>query len=131
MKTAIRKPFSAIAVLILSLTLTASAQAQTARTTTALEIKYAGVQGNHLLFDVMYNNENAEPFTLDITDAEEFTFYSEKFRDRQFTRRFAVNRTGLTNTIVFEVLSANGNRRQVFTVNGNIRLIEETITAKR
>lgn len=127
----IRKPFRIIAALAFFFALHTSAGAQTSGNTPALEIKYAGTQGNHLLFDVTYNNDNAEPFTVDITDAEEFNFYSEKFRDRVFSRRFAVNRTGLTNTLVFEVGSANGKKRQVFFVNGAIRLVEESYTARR
>lgn len=130
MKTVAAKAMKSATAILLAFFLTTAAQAQN-NAAPSLEIRYAGVQGNHLLFDVTYSNESAEPFTLDVTDADAYSFYSEKFRDRRFSKRFAVDRTGLTNTIVFELQSAGGTNRQEFMVNGQVRMLGASVSSRR
>lgn len=79
-----------------------------------------------LLFGVEYNNDNAEPFTVEVKDGEGYVFFNSRFKDKKFRKFFAIDKSELEKTSITIQLATKGNiQKQVFDVNTTSRLVEE------
>ena len=95
------------------------------------EIKYIGIVDNKLVFEVEYKNASEVPFILEIRDAQGYEFYTGKFKQKNFKKKYAIDRSELSNTSISFVLASKGNvQQQEFNINASSRLVEEISVVK-
>lgn len=108
-----------------------SAQAQNTTASSAPEIKYIGTMDDKLVFQVEYDNQFQEGFSVEITDQQGYQFYFSKFNDKTFKKRYAIDKAELgSNSISFKVATKTTAKEQVFDVNASFRVIEEVSVVK-
>lgn len=106
-------------------------QAQSLSKSPAAEIKYIGVVDNKLVFEVEYRNESEAGFLLEIRDENGYKFYSARFRQKNFRKKYAIDKAELGNSSITFVLAAKGNvQQQEFDVNASSRIVEEVSVVK-
>ena len=106
-------------------------QAQSVSKSPNAEIKYVGMMDNKLVFEVTYKNETEAGFLLEIRDGNGFEFYSAKFKQKNFKKRYAIDKNELGNISLTFVLASGGNlQQQEFDVNASSRMVEEISVVK-
>ena len=108
-----------------------SAQAQNATTSPTPQIKYIGTMGEKLVFQVAYDNQSQDGFSVEIKDEQGYQFYFDKFRDKTFKKRYVIDKDELgNNTISFTVATKATVEQQTFNVNASFRVVEEVRVVK-
>ncbi|QEC58027.1 hypothetical protein [Flavisolibacter ginsenosidimutans] len=136
MKTQTSGIRSSFARLFVAAALTASSfslvQAQDSpKKTVDADIKYAGIVGDRILFQVTYNNQSGEPFTVEIKDGQGYQFYAAHFKDKSFKKYFAIDKSEIDKASITFVLSAKtGEQKEVFDVNTTAKVQEEVSVVK-
>ena len=106
-------------------------QAQSVSKSPNAEIKYVGMLDNKLVFEVNYKNEAEAGFILEIRDGDGFEFYSAKFKQKNFKKRYAIDKNELGNISLTFVLASEGNlQQQEFDVNTSSRVVDEIRVVK-
>ena len=106
-------------------------QAQSVSKSPNAEIKYVGMLDNKLVFEVNYKNEAEAGFILEIRDGDGFEFYSAKFKQKNFKKRYAIDKNELGNISLTFVLASEGNlQQQEFDVNTSSRIVDEIRVVK-
>lgn len=122
---------TALAAVLLTAGFSSTAQAQTANPGEAA-ITYAGTVDNKLVFAVSFENKNAAPFTLEITDGAGFRFFSDRFAQTGFRRFFALETEGVDKTVLTIQLSTKeGVQKQSFDISAGQRVVDELSVTKR
>jgi hypothetical protein len=95
------------------------------------EVKYVGIVDEKFVFQVDFQNEPTDAFTLEIKDDHGYQLYFEKFTNKKFKKQFAINKSDLEdNTITFVITSQNGVQKQVFDINMSSRMINDVNVIK-
>ena len=106
-------------------------QAQSVSESPNAEIKYIGMVDDKLVFEVNYKNEAEAGFLLEIRDGNGFEFYSAKFKQKNFKKRYAIDKNELGNISLTFVLASEGNlQQQEFDVNTSSRIVDEIRVVK-
>ena len=106
-------------------------QAQSVSKSPNAEIKYIGMVDDKLVFEVNYKNEAEAGFLLEIRDGNGFEFYSAKFKQKNFKKRYAIDKNELGNISLTFVLASEGNlQQQEFDVNTSSRIVDEIRVVK-
>jgi hypothetical protein len=109
----------------------AAIQAQKTSTSPNAEIKYIGIVDDKLVFEVEYKNASEVPFILEIRDGNGFEFYTGKFKQKNFRKKYAIDKSEIGNTSISFVVASQGNvQQQDFDVNASSRLVEEVSVVK-
>ena len=118
-------------ILLLTGSSLSAVQAQKASPSPNAEIKYIGIVDNKLVFEVEYKNASEVPFILEIRDANGFEFYTGKFKQKNFRKKYAIDKSELNNTSISFVLASQGNvQQQEFDINASSRVVEEISVVK-
>lgn len=97
----------------------------------AADIRYAGAMNDKLLFGVDYENTSAEPFTVEVKDADGYVFYNSRFKDKKFRKFFAIDKSELDKTsITIQVATKGGTQKQVFDINTTSRFVQDVSVVK-
>ena len=110
-----------------------SANAQKSLTTSPTpQIQYIGTLDDKLVFEVAFDNKSQEGFTVEIRDAQGYEFYFDRFRDKTFNKKFAIDKAELgNNSITFTVATKTLIQQTVvFDVNSSYRVVEEISVVK-
>jgi hypothetical protein len=95
------------------------------------DIRYAGIMGDKIVFQVVYSNEKGEPFAVEIKDQQGYQFYAAHFKDKGFKKYFAIDKSEIDRASITFVLSAKGTeQKQVFDVNTTAKVQEEISVVK-
>ncbi|HYO20873.1 MAG TPA: hypothetical protein VER36_00620 [Flavisolibacter sp.] len=106
-------------------------QAQSLSKSPAADIKYLGMVDDKLVFEVEFKNDEESTFQLEIKDEKGYQFYSAKFKQKTFRKRYAIDKAELGNSSITFVLATKGNvQQQEFDVNATSRLVEEVSVVK-
>lgn len=125
--TALRTSFTRLfAAGLLTASSFTAVQAQDTTKTPEAVIKYAGTVNDNLLFGVEYNNDNAQPFFVELKDAEGYVFYSSRFKDKNFRKYFAIDKNEISKgSIIIQVDTKTGTSKQVFDINSTSRFVQD------
>jgi len=95
------------------------------------QVKYVGVVDNKLVFEVEFKNASEAPFILEIRDGQGFEFYTGKFKQKNFKKKYAIDKSEINNTSISFVLASQGNvQQQDFDINASSRVVEEISVVK-
>ena len=81
-----------------------------------VEIKYLGYQGKNPVFEVIFNNVQADNYSITIRDEAGTTLYSEKITGKNISRRYRIDTEDVipANGLRFEIRVGNSNKTEVY-----------------
>jgi hypothetical protein len=107
--------------------LASTAFAHTTDTTPNPTVKYIGSLDGHPLFKVEFANEKGTPFYLSIKDDQGMVLYTEKIKDKQFSKNFRFESDRDQVKLTFTLEGKNGIQSQEFKVNTNTRVLNDVV----
>jgi len=115
--------------LLIGLTSAASAQESAQQKNPA--ISYIGTLDGQPVFNVALENKDNSVYYLSIKDEQGYTLYSEKIKDKQFSKKFKFDGSELGSLkLTFTLESDKGVESQVFNVNTNTRFLKDVVVTK-
>ena len=106
-------------------------QAQGLSKSPSAEIKYIGIVDDKLVFEIAYNSDGQNVFSVEIKDEAGYQFYYGKFKQKSFRKQFAIDKAELNNSsISFELSSLGSVKKEVFDINASARIVEEVSVVK-
>jgi hypothetical protein len=91
-------------------------------------VKYVGSLDGQPVFKVELNNEDAQARYLTIKDDEGTVLYSEKIRDKQFSKKFRFDNADRDNVkLTFIIEGNNGIQSKEFKVNTSTRVLNDVV----
>lgn len=109
----------------------ANAQSTARQTETPLQIKYLGVVENQPLFQVDLDNESGEIYTLSIKADDGSVLYSERVKDKKFSKKIKWNNSETDNSKLVFILSGDKEKQtQVFEINTSLREVRDVVVTK-
>lgn len=93
----------------------------------ASAVQYVGATDQGILFNVKYDNTNAEPFTLVIKNEYGDVVYQQQFKDKNFDKKVVLTKEPGEAHLTFEIRSASSNIRQSFDIKTTTKTVEEIV----
>lgn len=91
-------------------------------------IKYVGSLDGKPVFRVELNNLNSNVYFLTIKDDEGSVLYSEKIKDKQFSKSFKFETADRDNVkLTFTLSGENQSQSKEFKVNTNTRVLNDVV----
>ena len=92
-------------------------------------VKHIGNPDGTAVFQVQYDNQAGDKFSVIIKDNDGNVIYQDTYSDRKFDKKFQLPQ-GETDKLKFIIKGPKNNTIQSFEVNTNTRVIEEIIVKK-
>lgn len=94
-------------------------------------VNYIGTLDGQPVFRVQFNNQDRNIYNLTIIDDEGVLLYSEKIKDKEFSKKFKFEKSDRDNMQIRFVLSGEGERKtQVFQVDTNIQVMSDVVVTR-
>jgi hypothetical protein len=97
---------------------------------TPVSIRYIGKLNDQPVFQIEFDNQNEEYFNVSIRDEEGNILFSEKSKDKKFSRRFQLDKDVNNVKLTFSLRTDKQKQSQVFEVNSNYRVVEDVVVTK-
>jgi hypothetical protein len=119
-----------IAALISANTNASEIQAHTALHESTATVKYIGADSNSYTFNVAYNNEGGEKFSLRIMDEAGNTLFTGTYSDKKFDKRFKLMKEDVDGKLSFVIKNFKDNSVQTFQVTTTSQTVEDVVIKK-
>jgi len=131
-RQAVRNTVVPFFFLLLSLTSTSVwALQDSSRSDNLGTIKYIGVVGDQVVFQLNYENKTGETLSVVIKDEDGNTLYTGKFNDKKVFKQFRFYRSDISDSNVsFTLSTSNDKQSQVFQVAATSRVVEDVVVTK-
>lgn len=96
----------------------------------AASVNYVGDVDGQPVFQVSLDNKSGEVFNLTIRDEEGVVFYSERFTDKSFLKKFKFDKDGHEDAKLTFILSSPTEKEQVFQVNTNVQVLKDVVVTR-
>lgn len=94
-------------------------------------VHYVGDIDGEPVFKVTLNNASGNLYVLTIKDQEGTVFYSEKFSDKNFIKKFKFDKGDHEDVKLTFVLSSPSEKKdQVFQVNTNVQVLKDVVVTR-
>jgi hypothetical protein len=93
-------------------------------------VNYMGTDNNSYVFNVVYNNENSEKFTVRIADDGGNILFIQTYTDKKFNKRFRLLKQDIEGKLNFTIKNLKDNSTQDFQVTTTERVVEEVVVTK-
>jgi len=93
-------------------------------------VKYLGADSNSYTFNVAYNNEGGEKFSLRITDEAGNTLFTGTYSDKKFDKRFKLMKEDVDGKVNFVIKNLKDNSVQTFQVTTTTQVVEDVVIKK-
>lgn len=87
-------------------------------------VKYLGTINDFPVILVEFENEEEEEISVILKSNEGAVIYSERFKEKKFSKKFQVSRAYADDSITL-VLGFKKEKPQVFQINRNVRVVED------
>lgn len=110
----------------------ASLKAQDAATPNhSLQVKCVEKATNHITFQLDLHNENGDLYFLSVKDEDGIVLYTEKIKDKDFSRRFQWNKEyNSPRKLVFTLTGDKMRKEQVVEVNSTYQLVQDVVISR-
>jgi hypothetical protein len=130
MKTTIRNYGTIALFFVFSLVATVTLANDEKKDSPVAELKYIGILKNQPVFQLDLNSVDEKDFSISIKDQFGEVLYTEKVKAKIFTRKFQLDTDNLDDAVLRVEVKSGKNKPEVFTINRNTRLIDETSISK-
>ncbi len=130
MKTKIRNYGTIALFFAFSLVATVTLANDVKKDPPAAELRYIGILKNQPVFQLDLNSAKDEDFSISIKDQFGEVLYSERVKAKIFTRKFQLDTDNLGDAVLRVEVKSGKNKPEVFTINRNTRLVDETSISK-
>jgi hypothetical protein len=130
MKTKIRNYGTIALFFVFSLVATVTLANDEKKDSPVAELKYIGILKNQPVFQLDLNSVDEKDFSISIKDQFGEVLYTEKVKAKIFTRKFQLDTDNLDDAVLRVEVKSGKNKPEVFTINRNTRLIDETSISK-
>jgi hypothetical protein len=89
------------------------------------EVKYIGQLEGQPLFNVVYNNNGGDRFSIRVLDAQGDQLFQGIYSDKKFDKKFKLADADINGKLVFIIRNYKDNSVQTFEINSNTRLVED------
>ena len=97
----------------------------------SVAIEYIGTQDEKPLFQIAFENKEGVLYRVSITDESGETLYTEKFRDKKFSRKFKLESPELSRSkLTFTITSEKEKHTQVFVIDSNFRTVPDYVITR-
>ena len=94
-------------------------------------VKFIGTDNNQLQFDVAYENKQSAAFSLQISDEQGTVLYKGKFKEKQFSRKFAFNKAEIGDSkLFFTITNQRSRQSQTFEIATQTRIVEDVVITR-
>lgn len=94
-------------------------------------VNYVGDIDGEPVFQVALNNNTGNVYNLTIKDQEGTVFYSEKFSDKNFIKKFKFDKGDHEDVKLTFILSSPTEKKdQVFQVNTNVQVLKDVVVTR-
>lgn len=119
-----------VAMLISINTNAATIPADTALIETRAAVRYIGTDNGSYLFNVVYNNENGEKFSVRIADSGGNILFTQTYTDKKFDKRFRLLKQDIDGKLNFTIKNLKDNSAQTFQVTTTEQVVEDVVVTK-
>ena len=95
-----------------------------------VSVKYIGSNENGVLFNVKYNNEKGENFSIIIKDQSGEELYNGSFDDKNFDKKFLLPKDNDASYITIAVTSNKQNFVQSYNVSIKSVMVQDVVVSK-
>ena len=96
-----------------------------------LQVKYIGSLDEHPMFQVDFLNESEEIYFFSIKDPDGDVLYTEKIKDKKFSKKFKWVNTELnSDKLILSLSNEKGQKTQLFEMNTNFRSYQDVVITK-
>jgi len=112
-----------VAVVLVALLFTANAaSAQKTDATPALNVSFLGKLNDQPVFQLGYNNNSNEAYTITIKDAQGYVFFQETVKASVYTKKFMVDIPETEGVdLIITLTDKRGNEKQLYRLNGQVK----------
>ena len=107
-----------------------TANAQESGNKENVEIKYLGAVGNNPIFQVEFDNLEEEELFITLKDSDGNMLYSEKFKEKKFSKKFQVERADEDLRVILTIANKKGKFSQQYQINRNTRIVQDVFVTK-
>ena len=93
-------------------------------------IKYIGSVENQPVFQIEFENKNAETFNLTIRDEEGNFLYGEKTKEKKFLKKFQYSGDIDNVKLTFTLAGEKDKQPQVYEVNTRARMVQDVVVTR-
>lgn len=131
-KTILRSKF-VMTVFLLIVVQAATAQTRAVAVMEPLEaaatVKHIGNPPGSMVFQVQYDNQSGDKFSLIIKDNDGAVLFQDVYSGKKFDKKFQLPQAQ-ADKLKFIIRGIGNNHLQTFEVNTNTRLVEEIVVKK-
>src|SRR5690349_4929593 len=96
-----------------------------------IELKFIGNIQEQPVFQLDVKNATPDEFTITIRDEDGTVLYFDRLTARKISRKFQLNTEEIGNNVLqLEVRSRNTGKGEVYEINRNTRIVEETLVSR-
>lgn len=97
-----------------------------------VEIKYLGFQGKNPVFEIIFNNGQADNYFITIRDEAGTTLFSEKISGKNISRRYRIDTEEIipVNGLRFEIRVGSNNKTEVYVAGTTESITREMAVNK-
>lgn len=132
-KTIIRNKLVRMTMALLILSQAAAAQTKMVAVmepvASTASVKHIGNPDGTVVFQVQYDNQAGDKFSVIIKDNDGNVIYQDTYSDRKFDKKFQLPQ-GETDKLKFIIKGPKNNTIQSFEVNTLSRMVEEVVVRK-
>ena len=100
-------------------------------TSPAIELKFVGHSNNQLVFQLNLKNAEEDEYTINITDKEGNTLYTERVKGINVVKKLIFNKEEIgDDALRVKVRSKKTNLTETYEINRSTRVVEETTVNK-
>jgi hypothetical protein len=108
----------------------APAHAQDKVKSRPVEIKYLGTLDGQPVFQVEFENTNAEKLSVSLRDEYGTVLYDERFKDKKFSKKFKLETGADPVKLKFTLSNEKENQTEVFQINTNVRVVQDVVVTR-
>lgn len=127
----IMKNIAILLIAVVALSTTTLANGEKTPATSTIELKFIGHYENQPLFQLNLNNATEDEYAITFRDEFGNVLYAAKVKGSNISKKFMLNIEEIgDNVLNVEVRSKKNDKSEVYQINRNRSLVEETVVNK-
>lgn len=96
----------------------------------SVAIRYVGSLNEQPVFQIDFENTEAETYYISIRDDEGNVLYNEKVKDAKYSKKFKIEHGSEYARLTFTLSNDRQRKVQVYQINTNTRMIQDVVVTR-